>query len=325
MDLSRFDERQKDIYTISMVFLISRFSDNYHLLFLAYALIFGFFYIKSLGFLLKDKNFRQSLVCLLIVFLFTFSNPIFNINTVRFWTASWIAVYGFFKIVLEGNYKYIFLFGILPFVHISSFIFILFLIPLIFLIRYQKLWIAFFIISFFSGMFLQHIIMNYLDYFPEVIQSQINSYASESAIIYRENLIQYMPTYATVLNSIPYYYLNLLVFIFIVTRRKTNYSSKDKNMFALVLILFSFANFAQSIPSLGVRFVSVGIPFLAYLWLRIWGDKRMKWYIYAIPLVSSYSILYWVRNMISISEPYLYLASLPHIVIRYLTDSHVFL
>ena len=315
-----FDGEQKEIYTITMVFIVTRLTDNYHILFFAYALIFAFFYMRSFGFLLNDENFKQSFVCLLIAFLFTFSNPIFNINGVRFWTASWISVYGLFKIIVDRDYRYLLIFGITPLIHLSFLSFFIVLIAAVLLVRYEKLWMVVFAISFLSGTILQELLLNYFDIFPKVIQNTINSYASDMSLMERTQKFENMPSYAVILFKLPYYYLNVLVCIIILSRNKINLSIKDKNLFTLILILFSFANFTYAIPSFGTRYFALVIPFIALLLLRIWDEINIKWYIYAIPFVYSYSILYWFRRMVSISEPYLYLSSLPHIVFKYLTE-----
>jgi len=321
LDYFSFDGSQRDLYSITMVFIVTRFSDNYHLLFFAYSLIFTYFYISAFGFMLKDNYFRQTIVCLLLAFLFTFSNPVFNINGVRFWTAAWIAVYGIFKIVVDKNYKYYLLFAIIPLIHISFFSLVFVLVAVLLLIRYEKMWIIIFFISFFSGMFVQELLINYLDVFPKMFQYTINEYASNIALMEKTKISEKLPLYAIILNRLPFYYLNLLVGILIIYRKKLDLSDSGKNVFIMTLILFSFVNFIYYIPSLGDRYLALTIPFLTILWLRICNDKKIKWLVYAIPLVYSYSLLHWLRNMISVSEPYLYLASLPHIIIKYLTES----
>ncbi len=322
-DYFSFHENQKDIYSMTLVFAISRISHNYHLLFFFYALIFSYFYIKSFQYLIYEKNFRQSLVCVLIAFIFTFSNPIFNINGVRFWTASWIAVYGLFKIIIDGNYKYLILILLVPLIHISFFSLYIVLFLMIVFKKFEKLWIIVFFISFFSGMFLQEWILNHMYILPKVFQNTINSYASDMAIKERTQISEKLASYALILNKLPYYYLNLLVCILIVYRRKLNFPIKQKKLFTSILILFCFVNFTYAIPSMGVRYIALTIPFLFYFWLKMCGDKKFKILIYAIPFVYSYSIFYWIRNMVSVSEPYLYLASFPHLIIKYLTESHL--
>ena len=82
----------KDFYADTMAYVVSRFTDNYHIFFMVIAMVFAFFQIKTLKYLTDNNNFVAGVTCLLLVFLFTFVS-IKNINGLRFWTAYWIACY----------------------------------------------------------------------------------------------------------------------------------------------------------------------------------------------------------------------------------------
>ena len=87
-----FQSHIKDIYTLTINFFVGRFTDNYHWTFLIYAIVFGYFYIKSISLFLRHNKVKNY-VFYALLFIFCYSNPIFNINGVRFWTAAWIGVY----------------------------------------------------------------------------------------------------------------------------------------------------------------------------------------------------------------------------------------
>ena len=93
----QFDDGDKDLYYITMVYLVSRFTHNYHFLFMAFAIVFAFFQLKSLRLLTQHEQFENSLFFLILAFFFTW-NQIFNINAMRFYTAAWIGVYAIFQI-----------------------------------------------------------------------------------------------------------------------------------------------------------------------------------------------------------------------------------
>ena len=101
-----FESNIKDIYTLTVNVLVGHFTSNYHWTYLIYAAVFGYFYIKSLRLFLKYQKVQSNVIFYFLLFLFCYSNPIFNINGVRFWTASWIAVYASLQIVLEKKYYY---------------------------------------------------------------------------------------------------------------------------------------------------------------------------------------------------------------------------
>lgn len=99
-----FEEGAKDYYFDTVAFYVSRVTDNYHIMFMVFAIVFAYFGLKSLRFLTSEPKFDASLSCLILVYLFMI-NQIFNINGVRFWTAAWIGVYCIFQIFRNGNKK----------------------------------------------------------------------------------------------------------------------------------------------------------------------------------------------------------------------------
>ena len=48
-----FETERKDVYTLTVNYFVGQFTDNYHWTFFIYAIVFGFFYIKSLKIFLK--------------------------------------------------------------------------------------------------------------------------------------------------------------------------------------------------------------------------------------------------------------------------------
>ena len=115
-----FESNIKDIYTLTVNFLVGRFSDNYHWTYLIYAAVFGFFYIKSLKIFLRHNKVSNNIVFYVLLFMFCYSNPIYNINGVRFWTAAWIGVYVALNFFVEKDYKKIVLLLLMPLIHGAS-------------------------------------------------------------------------------------------------------------------------------------------------------------------------------------------------------------
>ena len=114
-----FEGSTKDVYTLTVNYLVGQFSDNYHWVFFIYAIVFGLFYIKSLKIFLKCSK-RSDWLFYILLFMFCFSNPILNINGMRFWTAAWIGVYVGLKLFVEKQYRYLPLLLLMPIIHGSS-------------------------------------------------------------------------------------------------------------------------------------------------------------------------------------------------------------
>lgn len=312
-----FDSYIKDIYTIITYYLISSFTDNYHLLMALWAAVFSYFFLKSFRFFVEREEFRTSLITALLAFLFIFSNNIFNINGVRFNTAAWVAVYSVFEIVINKKYKYFILALVTPLVHITYISFVVVLILYIFLSKLEKGWIFLFIISFFISEITVNLVQTYQMQLPPALQSMIWSYASEDNLQQRYQIVESLPQYAKFLNALPRYFIQLLMIFFIFNSKKIKKKEESKSVYLFLLIWLSFCNFTMAIPSFGNRFLMLSAPFICYLILLTYRNiPKLRYFVYAIPFVYSYPLLYWARNMVTVSDPFLFTSVFPHILLK---------
>ena len=313
-----FDSNIKDIYALTANFFISRITDNYHVLFLFYALVFGFFYLRSLKILLRyDVN--SNWVFYSLLFLFCFSNPIFNINGVRFWTAAWICVYSTLRLVVDKKYWSLLLLLITPLIHITAIIWVILIGVYLVAKGAQKVWVVLFIISsIISAVSYLDILSNNADYLPSVVQAMIQSY-TESDRAHEIMEGGQSPLYATILLNLPSYFRLILSYLLIFNLRSITKEKVSSNLFSAYLIVGSFVNFTASIPSVGVRFEKLTIPLLVLVWAMNYKSlsKYNNWF-YLVPIFYAYSILYWIRYMASITELDLYIAPLPFTIVKYL-------
>ena len=97
-----FDEGDKDFYFDTLAYFVSRVTENYHFLFMVFAIVFAFFALNTLKIFTSEKKFDNSYASYVLVALFMI-NDIFNINGVRFWTAAWIGVFCIFQIFSKNN------------------------------------------------------------------------------------------------------------------------------------------------------------------------------------------------------------------------------
>ena len=314
-----FEGETKDVYTLTVNYFVGRFTDNYHWTFFIYAVVFGLFYIKSLKIFLKNTQ-RNDWLFYTLLFLFCYSNPIFNINGVRFWTAAWIGVYVGLKLFVEKQYRYLPLLILMPIIHGSSVIWVAIL-GIAWLTRYfQSVWIALFIASsFVSAMTYLPMMDRYTVFLPQFMQNQIWSYTeSDMAQERLEGHSQYGKAYADFLMALPGYFRLLLSYILIFNRKKINTSEAKKTLFTVFLALSAMTNFLSAIPSVG-RFMSMVLPFFVIVWMQNADAlKKYNYLFYAVPVLYAYSLLYWFRHMSSVTEMYLYVFPAPITVIKYL-------
>lgn len=318
-DYFTFESNTKDIYTLTVNFLVGRFTDNYHWLFFFYAIVFGFFYLKSLQIFLRLQKANTNFIFYFLLFLFCYSNPIFNINGVRFWTASWIAVYATLKIVIDRQYRYVALLAITPLVHGTFPIWIATFLVAILTSRFYKIWQVLFVLSsFVTAISFLSVLDDISEYLPQYMQNQIWSYTQSEMALKRMSgeLTEQLPLYAQIFNALPGYFILFLSYL-VVFNPKKFYSDKLSTRLLHLFVAFStITNFLSAIPSVG-RFKALVIPFLVILW-SMNHDKLRQFdkYFYYIPIVYCYSLLYWYRNVMSVTEIWLYILPAPYTIIN---------
>ena len=98
-----FDGRTNDIFQPTLTFLVSRFTDNGHVLFFFLAIIFGFFYSRNVWYVLEKLPDRIPSGIWLLIACFFLVCPIWAINGFRMWTALHVFIYGALPFALEGK------------------------------------------------------------------------------------------------------------------------------------------------------------------------------------------------------------------------------
>ena len=315
-----FESNIKDIYTLTVNVLVGKFTSNYHWTYLIYAAVFGFFYIKSLKIFLKHQMVKKEIVFYALLFMFCYSNPIFNINGVRFWTAAWIGVYVALNLFVERKYRMIPLLILMPLVHGSSVIWVVIMLAAIILSRFQKVTIGLYLASsFVSAVSYLNILNDYSYMLPQFMQNQIWSYTeSEMALERLAGISEYGAAYADFLIALPGYFQILLCILLILNRKEIYQNKKAGILMTVMLALAAITNFLSGIPSMG-RFQAFVIPFLVIVWSMNHDIlKKYDRYFYAVPILYAYSLLYWYRHMCGVTELYLYIFPAPLTAINYL-------
>lgn len=315
-----FQTNIKDIYTLTVNFIVGRFTDNYHWTFLIYAIVFGYFYIKSLIIYLRQNEVKSNIVFFALLFIFCYSNPIFNINGVRFWTAAWIGVYVALSCFVEKDYKKLPLLLLMPLIHGASIIWILIMLIAMLLFRLPNLAVVLFIVSsFVSAISFLPILDSFSYLLPKFMQNQIVSYTeSEWALERMSGHSEYGAAYADFLIALPKYWQLLMIYLLIINRKKIKQNEQSANLLSITLVMSAVANFLSSIPSLG-RFQYLVIPFIVILWAKNYHIlKKYDKLFLLVPVLYAYSLLYWYRNVSSVTELSLYICPLPITIIKYL-------
>lgn len=316
-----FNSDTKDIYVLTAFYIVSRVTDNVHVLFMLFAMVFGFFYVKSMKYALySEGNARSDLIFYILFGWFCISNPIFNINGVRFWTAAWIGVYIMFRYLVKEDWKVLLLLPIVYLVH-ASFVFYIavFLIYILFR-KFHKAWNIVFMISlFFSGLSFLPMISEYImDYLPLNLQMMLQYYSSDEYVAYRTERLETLSIYARFFMDLPKIAINLIAVLCLLNRKKLEKNEIVSKILEFVVILLSLSNILSTIPS-GGRFLNMVIPFFVYLLVtNIQFAKQYKWVVYLIPVMYIYPVYLWLLNVHAVTSLSIYFTPLPFHFIKFL-------
>ncbi|HBX46828.1 MAG TPA: hypothetical protein DEG28_13245 [Porphyromonadaceae bacterium] len=308
------DGSVKDYYFDTIAFITSRFTDNYHVLFMFFAIIFAFFSLKSFKFLTQEYNFSFSLASFILAYLFMI-NQIFNINGMRFWTAAWVGVYAVFQIFKNGNHRYYWLAVTTPFIHASFWVYIGILIIASIFKRYEKFWGVLFVVSFFISTISIELVRNIGNLLPPFLEDMVQSYTNEEYIIQKEQekgFISLFFSYAVII------YINVLVLLFIRNAKAIKDNNKSKSLYLFLLVYMTFVNFSMPIPSLGGRFIILSYPIIAYIWLTNFKDRKYQKILYVMPFVFLFQFYMQFNLYKLVTEPYFYFTSPFYLIYRYL-------
>lgn len=255
------DPEQKDFFTVTLNYIVHRFTNNYHYMFMAAAMIFSFFQLESLKYLVGSSKLRIDYFFLCILLLFTW-NQIFNINGMRFWICAWIFVFFCFEYFYSNKKLSMLLLPLLPIIHTSGFLLILIVVFSIFTSKSQKVWITFFFLSIFiSGLSL--VLLRNVGSLPGVFGLLAEAYSNQ----------QYIDSLNEGQNALGYLFIFLnrafiIVLVYLLYTKRSKFDQKYTPLLFCIIVLTTFANFTMAIPSLGNRFVQLSYPLIAFLWYK---------------------------------------------------------
>lgn len=314
MDFLSFDDGGKDYYFDTIAFYLSRITDNYHYMFMVFAIIFSYFSLKSLKFLTNEENFKNTFVSYILLYLFTY-NQIFNINGVRFWTAAWVAVYCVFQIYRNRKKIYLILSFITPFIHGSYWFFIGILLLASIFRSFTRFWSFMFILSFFISIFAVELLQEVKNYLPIFLSRSLDYYLSEEILNQGWSGFGWL---SILFNKILIFYIAFLIIVLIKNESKILNNIKTRNLYQFLLIWVSIFNFLMIVPSLGSRFMQISYPIIAYIWLVNFKGKKYDYIILFLPFAFAYNIYMQIIYYRDVMDYFYYFSSPFYLVYKYL-------
>jgi hypothetical protein len=277
-----------DIANPLILFIVSIFTSNYHILFVIYGLIFGFFYSRNIWLLIEYSPRKIAGLSLLLIFAFALVDGFWNINGFRFWCATQIFVYGLLKFLVAEKRNDI------SFIVLSALFHFSYMLPVgVFLIYFfignrLPIYFYFYLFSFtvkeLNFTQLGDILKNIL---PGVFHNRVEIYANDEYAEVRKELVN--DTTWHVLYSALLIRWIIISFLFIIYTKAKNIRSNPimSNLFNFSLLIAGVANIAALVPS-GIRFVILSnFIILAFIYLYFQYYEKIEllrwWQLVAIP------------------------------------------
>lgn len=302
-----FDGRTNDIFQPTLTFLVSRFTDNGHVLFFFLAIIFGFFYSRNVWYVLdKLPNKIPSGIWLIIAYLFLVC-PIWQINGFRMWTALHIFIYGALPFALEGKKDKLVWSFLSVLVH-SSFIIVIAILGIYLLLAKpvkRSSWVLtalfiFYIISLTIKTINITAIADLLgNYLPDYYDYKVGAYMSDEALEARQDASARQSAYIGILSNMKYWAIQAFIILsYINILRNKNIAKWLIPLFSCALLYYSFANIASLVPS-GGRFSSVAQMLMVPVFLLNFTHYpiiKEKWLLDSALLFLAIALLFDIRQ-----------------------------
>ncbi len=303
-DYFEFDRGAQDIYIVSVAFFVGKFTENYHFFFLFLAFVFAFFQLKCLRYFVKEKNYNNSIICVILVCLFLWNN-IYNINGARFWTAAWIGLFCLFKVLYDKKPLYILVSASTLLVHASFAVF-----PAVLLLAYllkggDKSLLVMFIASWVFSIFAEDYKIPFLGNMalPFLIGKKVEYYTDSNYIESLSNASFGSGFYwvQILFRSIARHYIDLLILL-VALNKKHIFDKRTGAIIGGMIVFATLSNFGMIVPTFGGRFFAMNYALVAYSFLVTFGDKKFKTLVYLLPLVWFMNLFYLAKDIIAVLD-----------------------
>ena len=247
------------------------------------------------------------------------SNPIYNINGFRFWTAAWMGVYGAIKVLKEKKYLYLLLLAATIFVHGGFSVFLFLFVAAVLLRKYLTPLSIIYVLSFFlSVVNVSALIEPYIGQLPLFMSNFLENYAEEGNVADKLLREEQLPFYARLFKKTPTYYINIMALLLLYSNKKKYIDVSNNALFAFSLIIMIMCNLLDtSVLSVSGRYTRIAEAFIILTWMMNATQlKRFRWFILAFPLFYWYRLLYLYRDIVGISDLLLYIAPAPVSIVK---------
>ncbi|MEO0684492.1 MAG: EpsG family protein [Cyanobacteria bacterium J06649_11] len=272
-----------DPYLPFLTYVLSRFTDNYRILYLFVGLIFGYFYSRNVWMLLENTRQRKlSLACILLLTVFVVIVPFWNLNSIRMWTAAHVFFYGMMRYFLYDQRKGIVIACSAFLIHFS------FLLPIIvtafylFLGNRLTIYFGLYLFSFFVNEISISVVQDALPSFlPNVFQDKVDAYGT----LEQSTKVDERSLHARVYGEAIRYFVTIFMVVFWF-RAKELYRKYPvfKSLLSYSLLFLAVSQLASIYPS-GGRFLIVSYLFafaLFFLSFQVLKDRVLRFTLFSL-------------------------------------------
>ena len=311
-----------DFFLDVLIFVLTRYTSNYHVLFMVVACLFALFLLKSLRFFVSETNYHFSLSCILLLFVFTLAG-IDKINIIRWFLAYWLTVYALFRIYIDNSRLHYVLLCFAVVFH-GSFIMLLPIIIIAMLIRHFRMIIPLILIL---SLFLSPVILKVATRVLPMILGDFYSMYTDYYYVYEINesgsgliwLRRLLEVVLLISNTV-------IVLIFTKHYHDRIKGTKCESLYYILISIVLVVNLSISIPSVGSRFIMLVYPLLAYIFLVCFYEQQFRNVIYmyagfilcCILTFSRYYMLPSLTDYLKLWHPLFYVSSPVYSFFKYI-------
>lgn len=269
-------------------YVISRFTDDFYILYTILGLLYGYLLSRNLDFIIKRANSTLSKNIVLFLICFFLLAPIWNIYNVRFWITAQYFFFFAIRYLYQKNIKLLLMALLSMLMHFS------FILPCSLLVLYylggNRYWL--YMIFFLTSIVLLKVeIEDILSLLPKDIgyaDSKVLAYTADeyvkTSIINADNrifIVKIRTQLLIILNT------GLVIFLFFLTRKRLIQNEFTKSLFSYSILFFAISSALAVIPTMN-RFVVVSTMFLMTLYICVFQEYNIN------KFAKGFSLLYVV-------------------------------
>lgn len=304
------DQNTMDLYQPLMTFLISRFTDNGHVLFTAFAVVFGFFYSRNIWYVLEKLPEKKLGGLFILVTLYFLISPITQINGVRMWTALHVFVYGMMPYLMERDGSKLLCVLLTPLIHYSFLYVVVFAVIWVLLpyrIKTQSsVFLTIALVFFIVTMFVKTLDLGAVEnslvvYSPEEYEKRIEGYTNEDYALGYEEARAQNNWYVAASGDVTYWNYNILLLTMLPCLKRNFKQNKDlMHLYVFALLFGGFANILALIPS-GGRFQLLSqmfkLPIILLVAMNVTSSDNFRKYVNVALVFLLIPLIFKIREL----------------------------